>query len=357
LAKPIANALAGLREAEVPSQVVLMLHAMLGPALSIVKEDRHTYEANIVELVGELLAATETRMSNNVFIAEAALKQLEELKISKQAALSNAEAVVESKKAVEQEKKRVLADHAREFKGCKAARAKAEAARETQANSLQETTMKREELAAAQASCAKPLIEGKAGDETAAKALGDKLIEVLKRFDVDTSIISALPSVFAKQPASRGPFDTMVLAQVEIAMSQRIAALDDTLCKGEAGKAIAVLAEQDAEQALEASRTRQLASAEAFKAASADRQAAEAKRDEALCDLVSIGPDSRRTTKERTVAEKRLHNFRCGPLDSFLRLRDRTATLLESEELVHAGEEATADADAASPASDLNRGI
>mmetsp|Transcript_71698 Transcript_71698/g.201132 ORF Transcript_71698/g.201132 Transcript_71698/m.201132 type:complete len:398 (-) Transcript_71698:125-1318(-) len=358
LEQKCASVLAGLRDAVIPADVAKMLNAMLGHALKDAREDRHSIQASVVDMTGDVMSEAEAQMAEKVAAMSASIAALEEVEVARQGAVSEAGSVVSAADGVTQGRKRSLAEAAQEFQGrrraVQAAQAEAAAARRR----LEETAARKAGLQEAQASYLQPLKEG---DQDEAKKRD--LLEVLRPFQVDSSILAALPNAIGKPPSQRGPFDTMVLVQLEADLAKRAEALEAELRSGGEAVSAAEAAERAAAAALAEAQQRQLESAQDFKAATAERDRAKAAFDAASGELCAVYPEMRRRTKDRVNTEKRLEGFREGPLAAFVELRDRSKPALEEaqaacegagegavaasndaakEDVAMAGEEATA---------------
>merc|ERR1712217_210812 len=51
---------------------------------------------------------------------------------------------------------------------------------------------------------------------------GNELLELIRKINVDESLMKVLPSTFAKAATERGAFDGMVLSQLETSLNQKL---------------------------------------------------------------------------------------------------------------------------------------
>merc|ERR1719499_1784647 len=109
----------------------------------------------------------------------------------------------------------------------------------------------------------KPLAEGALPEEEA-KEKAHSLVTVLKKFDFDQSMMTALPTSLTKEPANRGAFDLMVVTQLDEEVSKRVVLLDTMLKEAEPAKAARAEALSAAEAALEAAAEKQKDCAQSF---------------------------------------------------------------------------------------------
>merc|ERR1719191_2067992 len=99
----------------------------------------------------------------------------------------------------------------------------------------------------------------------------------LTKLAVDCSLLSAIGSALEKTPGERGPFDSMVVDNVEDHLKKNIAKLDDFLTSFEAMKAEKVAAVDAAQAKLDAAAAHETSCEEALATAKENESAAETK--------------------------------------------------------------------------------
>lgn len=164
------------------------------------------------------------------------------------------------------------------------------------------------------------IVEGRAG------AHYKNCLPILDSLGLDDSLITALPSACVKPPAERGPFDTMVVTQLETSFSNKVASLTSALVEEEA-------AHQARVAALEAASTHLTESKDVLRRAQDVLGAMQCKEREAIDALKAAQaaieqyePEYKRTTEVRDARGEALNHFRHYNLGSFKMLCDGAAT-------------------------------
>lgn len=331
---------------DLPAPVVEMLCETAPFSLKTVREERHEFQQGIVEAVGKELAAIEGGLEKAAGEAEARLGQLAPEKEAHETAVAELSAKLEERQANTYEHKKALAAEAVEFRTSKESLAEAVGKREARDQDVAASKGKCQELEGALREGVLPLKEGaldQAAVPEAAAALGPRLQRL---FSLDESLLSAIPTVFAKEPAARGNFDIMVVDQLEAEAQKALEALEADAEAAEVARSRQADAVKAAEEALQIAKDRQRASAEAFVAVRREEEECEASLQAARQTLRSVAPEKRRREKALSQAQAALQDFRGGPLATFEELSGRSAQAPPSQEVAEgaASEQAAADA-------------
>merc|ERR1719436_249349 len=138
-------------------------------------------------------------------------------------------------------------------------------------------------------------------------------------------MMSALPTALLKQPGTRGPFDTMVLSQLEAEVGKRIAAIDTALAAAGPAKAERAAELERAEANLAEAKGKQLDSAKAFQEARTEEERCREAVQEAKKAVSEANKEARALQTQTGRCQTALDRFRQGPQAAFLQLRDRSA--------------------------------
>eukprot|EP00444_Apocalathium_aciculiferum_P024827 CAMPEP_0183433336 /NCGR_PEP_ID=MMETSP0370-20130417/61326_1 /TAXON_ID=268820 /ORGANISM="Peridinium aciculiferum, Strain PAER-2" /LENGTH=373 /DNA_ID=CAMNT_0025619647 /DNA_START=100 /DNA_END=1221 /DNA_ORIENTATION=- len=326
--KQCAEAAKGLRESDLPQDTIRMLSEMLSPALATYKEQRHPFQARIVAMVGDTLAATEVGMKESGEETSKFIADGEEAKVSRLAELVKALEEATAKQEATEQEKRALATSAKAYKAAKEAVEDARESMKAHAQKLKGVSENKDQLRVADSAYVKPLMEGVEDKVAHIEAL----CEVLKEFGFDVSILVALPNAFAKAPSERGSFDLMVITNLNEEIGKRIASFEATLREADADAAKAQAAIAEAETAFKVAQEKQLASADLFTECRGAQDTAEAQAEESRAAVKEVDKQLAQLIREQAKGEKRLGAFHAGPLAAFLGLRDQEAPPPEPEE-------------------------
>merc|ERR1719401_1148609 len=178
-------------------------------------------------------------------------------------AVAAAEEQEKAKEAQVLEKRNELAESALTIKSAKECVTEAKEAQKSGDKVLQQASVKKELLENAMKDFVKPLAQGTLPEEEAKEKV-HSLVTVLKKFDFDQSMMTALPTSLTKEPEARGAFDLMVVTQLDEEVSKRVASLDTTLREAEPAKAQRAETLSAAESALAAAQEKQKDCAQSF---------------------------------------------------------------------------------------------
>jgi chromosome segregation ATPase len=323
----VAKVSAGLDLAQdLPEAARNMLSEMLDFSLATFKEDRHRYQASMVEVVEKTLGEVTSALEVSLKTAQSGINENEARKEACTSSVEELETKAAEQRGEVGKMKYELADVARAFKAARQAVDEAETGQEMAERELKKAIADKDQLEDVLANHLRPLLlgGGAAGDATVQEKVGS-LTSTLKKFGLDESMMSALPTALLKEPSARGPFDTMVLTQVDKDVSKRIAAYDATLKEAEPARAERVAKLERAEAELARAKTAQLESARAFQEARQVEEKLVIDVGSAKQSVTEVGKDMRRLQKEAEKAARALESFHNGPWSAFCQLRDRTA--------------------------------
>merc|ERR1719506_2138414 len=152
----------------------------------------------------------------------------------------------------------------------------------------------------------------------------------MENLGLEESLINALPSSCVKTKEQRGGFDDLVLAQLDKALLEKIAALetaisDEALADAER-KRVVLLAQQD----LEGKRLAETAAAGNLETATLAQSEADEDVDKASKDWATFEPRVKEVSDKLSMHEARRSDFEEGPLKTFHTLQEKeAATLIE----------------------------
>merc|ERR1712039_226365 len=117
-------------------------------------------------------------------------------------------------------------------------------------------------------------------------------------FDLNETLATTIPSALGKEPALRGPFDTIAIQHVEEDMEKRMTEWKARIRDAEAVKADHVEKVRTACEALQAAQKRQVVSADTFIAARTEKEETEKLLEEARKKLEAIPTAQHKTEKK-----------------------------------------------------------
>jgi len=324
---------------ELPDRVRTMLVEMLPFSLKFASDERHDLQTMAVDMTEATLNGKKSVLQTIAAAEDAALASLKASESQLGTAVTEAEAALAAQKVVVETKSNALVE--------------ATAAENASSTDL---STKRSEHAASQAA-----VEKLQGDKTAiesafaehfkpmeegeGKAHLKKLEPFLKQIEIESTLLTALPSTCAKNKEKRGTFDNLVLQELEKAFSAKITALGDAVvAEGPASGAreAAIQAAEKDHAAKDATKTQAAAESVAAEKEQSDREAALSAAKIAVDDFQ---PQLEEKTGRVATAATVLSEFEAGPLANFAAFKTRVAALPVEEvvEEVAPAEEAPAE--------------
>jgi chromosome segregation ATPase len=298
---------------------------MVATSLGVYKDERHKYQEEIVNMVGDSLTQYEASMNQKINDAKVQVDGAAAEKTRRTNACEEAEAAVTKAKAHVEEcqgavatAEAAVAEAEKALKGTKDLQKEGD----KEYNALVKKKTKVEEALKA--------LEGAMENKTDAGSM--KLITgVGKEFHIDSTMLSTLPHTLKKNKAARGEFDAVILAQFSEALKKIIAeqavgvdAAAPASAQRQGAVDTAKNAKDAAEEGLKAKEAALSEAREAAKGKQADAKSAKAADHNYIRDMKAImdGFDD---------AKKDLEEFKNGPLQLFVELRDKVTPPPEPE--------------------------
>lgn len=337
--EPIVKALEG---AELPEDCRAMLISMVPGCLETAADERQELQAMAVSMIDDVFQARQTAMEQAILDAEAKLVDIEAGRGSLDGNVAKADTELAERVVIVEARKKVLATASQEVVAAKSAAGDAREAQRLSDEEHIKVAGEKSTLEAVLRDHFTPLKEGK-WESTCGVHLG-ALLPVAKRIELDQSLVSAMPSSCSKKPEERGPFDQMVVTQLEELLVQKVAAFVAQLeAAGPQAEERRLTAEAAQKNADEAKERQQQAASEVFSAQASQREQS-AALDAAKAAVQNFEPTLRAATEAIEQAKASLEEFRSCNLVCFETARDAKTEVAATPEA--AVSEVTADAPA-----------
>jgi len=323
VSRKIASVVKVLKSAETcPKSVSAMLVASnLDLSLGACKEERHEFQARVVEMVSEVLSSVAAGLQASIQAAEEKVAAADGEKSSREAAVQGATASLAVKTEGAAAAKVSLHDAAAKHKAAAEALAAATAEQKTADAPLEVAEDKKERLQSALTSCFAPLKEGTS--ESAKEAVAT-VAKIGKDFAFDAALLTSLPSALGKELSERGSFDTLVIEQVETELQKQLALYAGQVSEGASGKADRALKVAEASAEMNASAETEKMLKETLKEAEKEVKAAEDALKQANKNFKQFGPEMKTVQSELGEATAALEELKDGALADFKELAERS---------------------------------
>jgi len=284
-----------------------MLMATLPLSLKVPRSERHSFQAAVASMIGEILNSSKDKWEQKVSDAQQAVDSTSAERSSAATVrdeandrLKEQQAVVTNLKEQEQQQgeaekaaQQVL-EHAekevREFEDVQAEKAKKLA---------EHTATYKDNFEAVQS----PSEALTAKDQ---KMHLSKLTAVMKELSADASLVTAMQAAIKKMPAERGTFDSVAVEQVGMLLKKNMDALQSDLDSSDIVKAQKIEAQAQAQTALDSAKESHKESKENFKAATETLMARQTETKAALKTLVSKVSEADNAAKHHVDQQKGL---------------------------------------------------
>jgi len=208
---------------QLPDRVRTMLVEMMPFSLKFASDERHDLQSMAVNMVEETLTAKKSTLEGAVVAANGEFDALKASESQLGTAVTNAENALAAQKNVVEAKKTALAEATEAEKASATGLTEKRAEQTNAATNLATMETEKVSIEAAFAEHFGALEEGKA------KAALKKLEPFLKKIEIESTLLTALPSCCAKSKEERGTFDHLVLQELDKSFKAKIAALGDSV--------------------------------------------------------------------------------------------------------------------------------
>jgi len=254
-----------LRCADLPPVIKEVLVAVIPNALAKRQDERHDFQEQMVQTIGNTLQGVEAGIQNQLAEAERGVqeaeKKAEELKQEQAVAEDAAKATFE----LSLEKKKALAQAAMKFRVAKRALAEARQTQEEGFKEVKKFTLDCEVLNSAMTRF-EPL-KNWTLEPAKSKEEAEHLLSSIKgRLELDETMSAALPSALVTPISERSSFTTMVVHQFGDILKARIEDLGDRCKAEESSKEALTAAVFAAEKDVEIAAGQQMEAADVFSA-------------------------------------------------------------------------------------------
>jgi len=313
----LASVDSALRDAEdEQASVVAMLRALLPHSLAVYSDERHEYQARVVDMLGGVLDGMKTKLTARTDEAVAKVAGRDNERARRRAAVTE------------------LADGVADKK-CVAARTEAVVVKEQLSYGLADEDLKIKLKAQKEGDRKYTAIESK---KTALDSVGNDMFAPMKSsatsekqvkeftkaigwLVLDDTLLETLPSVVGKNPAVRSEFDTVVITQVEKALVEKSSVLEVELNQLQPDKDARASLVATA-QAREAAAKEALTSAKhAHAAATSEVSSAENALAAAEKEWKGFGAEMKVIEATEVTAKEELSEFVEGPITAFSTLK------------------------------------
>lgn len=323
--------------AELPESCRLMLKAIIPDSFGIASDQRHAIQAKAVESVGQVLDGIKAQMEAAIAEEVAKVEGADNAKAELEAKVTEAkerltqisEDVV-AKKAISTEVSRNVVEK----------RTTLAAAKEAQQNGdvlIAKAKTDKEAFEGAIKDHVEPLLNSEI-DGAAATGHYKALQPFIAKLTVEESLISPLPGICSKASADRGPFDTMVLKQLEKSILDQFAQLETTIAQETPAAADRDAAVTAAQEAHNVAVKEQHQAVTEWNTAQAAQKEAEAVVQAAEVNVLNNEPEYKKVTAVRDEKIQALKAFETWNYECYQVCRDKVTPVPEAEKVAPVAE-------------------
>jgi len=302
--------------ADLAPSVREVLVGVIPHSLAVPKDVRHKYQEEAVAMISDALSKMDSGFEGAVKLAQDlkldSSKQVE----SQGGVLEKTQSELSAKKETKEAHKAQLADVARAFQKTKAALQEVLALQETGLGELGAAEQTKAKVEALQT-------EIETVHEGGVKACAQFLNRLAQHVPIDETMKTAIPPALAKDVASRGGFDAMVVQQVSVAVEKRLVELNEKIATAEPVKAALLKDVASAQTAHAAAKEKQMDAAGAFRKVDKEATVCTETLKAGQKELANFRKQQKKALDGLFDAEYSRDNFKTGPLEVFAFLRER----------------------------------
>jgi len=315
-----------------------MLVATIAQGLCVPLGEREEVQEVSVRMLEQVFESIMGRMQAEIDTATEALDSEESKKARLEKDVTQADAALEEASTELSERKNKLAESTKETMEAKAALVQIETAQKDADAQHQQAKEDKEAIEAALTMDFRILRDGEA-DAEQAKQHYDKLAALVGKLQLDSSLLTALPTCMMKKPSERGSFDAMVVATLEEGLKDKVAKLAESIEAGEPEAAARRQAAESASQALEAAKNTQQELANSLNTTTELKQEREKDKQAALTALSNHEPEVKAASQAKIQKEEQLQGFKDWNHACFKLLRDAKAAPAQKAKIAEANRE------------------
>eukprot|EP00933_Yihiella_yeosuensis_P049890 TRINITY_DN473_c0_g1_i1.p1 TRINITY_DN473_c0_g1~~TRINITY_DN473_c0_g1_i1.p1 ORF type:complete len:374 (+),score=161.99 TRINITY_DN473_c0_g1_i1:77-1198(+) len=324
--KVIAGALKHAEKKGVQPSLIELLSEAVTHCLPVYKADRHEFQHSIVDMVAKILTTSKEVLEADVAAAQDLLNNGDAERTRREEASKSAESALTETKETHQKKQEAKTEKQEALKVSVEALKSAQAAQKTGDAKAQGYEAEKTALESAVSTLLAPMKEA-AGSKKCIHALAKAATSA----NLESSLIEAIELALSKKPDARGSFDAVIIEQLDLQISQKLATLNGHLAEeapAREQRAAAVKAAQEAHDAAKAASEASLAELKAAKEAEAAAKTALTTATEAV---KGFSEELLSTTGKLDRSKNKLEGFVNGPLADFNLLVDYAAPVPEPE--------------------------
>mmetsp|Transcript_5284 Transcript_5284/g.12557 ORF Transcript_5284/g.12557 Transcript_5284/m.12557 type:complete len:381 (-) Transcript_5284:52-1194(-) len=314
----------GIKQAkDLPESCRAMLAAVAPGCLTTPQSERHESQSEVTAWIGQVLEGVRAKLQEAYdAAAQAEAENDEKEEAGRKKVLDTKASLAEREKEVGEGEARL--NEAKQAVAAAKSRLKERLQAETSGNArLTEAEKEKTELEKGLSESIEFLKTQEGFEVTKAQQCINALWPAAKRLGLDESLVLALPAAAEKPPSSRGPFDQMVLKQLETSVRSKVSDLVAELAAGADGRSQRAAAVAVAEGEVKAAEEAHGAADAAFSAAGEERRRAAAAAEEAESAVEQLARERGPAVEVRDAKKAALDNFTSYNVECFNMLRDR----------------------------------
>ncbi|CAE8712525.1 unnamed protein product [Polarella glacialis] len=350
--KQVAEA---LTKADIPQEVREMLIAILPNSLCVASDERQEFQDVGVKMIGEVLCKFEANLMAALQAENQNVAGVEASKDGLESSLGAAEEALQAALGGTSQRTSELNLASEAVVAAQALLTKRLEEQQHGDAGLVSAQTEKETLEAALNGDFQKLKDGLWEAEPAAKAMYKALQPIIGKLPMDDSLRTAMQSTLMKEPDDRGPFDHMVVGEINKCFAAKIADLEVVLASGKPdseARALAVAVAHSEHNAAEAAQKQ--ASSNLIAAKELQKEATSAVK-ASKAALAAYQPEYQAATQLRNSKKAELETFCSDVQQIFNTLKERVSAkklraMAAAEAAVVAEAEAKAEAEAAAAA-------
>jgi hypothetical protein len=301
---------------DLPPKVTNLLVHAVPYSLGVYSDERHSFQSQTVDMVGDALGSVEFFLKKQVSDAEAKVASKDADKAARVKAVIDGAFGIAQKKGQAALKEAAIVDEEMKFQAAKVQLAEAQKADKVPGKAYKAAVAEKESLEKISAEMIAPL-KAEAGSK---KAI-DACTKALKKFEIDETLLSTFASIAAKVPEERGDFGAATFDQLSAAVAAKESALNAGVAAAEPAKAASQAAVDSASGIFTAAKDALKTAKDVAAAAQGEVSAAEAAFKKAKYSNDNFENEMKEAEVLIKKAKKELSEFQAGPMGSYSTLK------------------------------------
>lgn len=309
-----------VKASDLPDHIAQALAAAVGSCMKTYKAERHPFQNQMLEMIGETLTNSKVAQKSALENAQAKISGFDAAKEARQEELAGAEKLAAEAAEMVSERKAVHVTAAEALKKAVADRKASAAAQKNSEKVLEELAAKKSKLETAFSAEGFGALKEKPGSASAVK----QFTKACQECGFDKSLLDSVPPVLTSSPENRGTFGALIVEQLESQYNKALTDLSNSQGETETAKSEHAQAMESSDLVLKTAQEKDEESKKSLEEAVAQQSQTAKKVSEIKKAIQGALPELEQAKRDVAAATDALNKLEGGALAYFAELLEHS---------------------------------